>query len=55
MVESAYLRVVKNSLMERAISETKEKDGIEKLEEHLTGPNLFLFTNQEFSDGCWFT
>jgi large subunit ribosomal protein L10 len=43
--ESAYLRVVKNSLMERAISETKEKDGIEKLERHLTGPNLFLFTN----------
>jgi large subunit ribosomal protein L10 len=45
LVESAYLRVVKNSLMERAISETKEKDRIEMLEEHLTGPNLFLFTN----------
>ena len=45
LIESAYLRVVKNSLMERAISETKEKIGIEKLEEHLTGPNLFLFTN----------
>lgn len=45
LAKSASLRVVKNSLIERAISETKNKVGIEKLEEHLTGPNLFLFTN----------
>jgi large subunit ribosomal protein L10 len=42
---NANLRVVKNSLMVRAVSETKDKAGIEKLEEYLTGPNLFLFTN----------
>jgi large subunit ribosomal protein L10 len=45
LAKSANLRVVKNSLIERAISEIKNKVGIEKLEEHLTGPNLFLFTN----------
>ncbi|MGD9130017.1 MAG: 50S ribosomal protein L10 [Candidatus Bathyarchaeota archaeon] len=43
--KNANLRVVKNSLMVRAVSETKDKTGIEKLEEYLTGPNLFLFTN----------
>ena len=43
--KSAYIRVVKNSLIKRAVSETKDKAGIENLEEHLTGPNLFLFTN----------
>ena len=40
-----YPFFVKNSLIERAVSETKDKAGMEKLEEHLTGPNLFLFTN----------
>lgn len=43
--KSANLRVVKNSLMSRAVSEAKDKVGMEKLEEYLTGPNLFLFTN----------
>jgi len=43
--KSANFRVVKNSLMTRAVSETKDKAGIDKLEEYLTGPNLFLFTN----------
>jgi len=41
----AYMRVIKNSLITRAVSETKDKAGIEKLQEHLTGPNLYLFTN----------
>lgn len=45
LANSTYLIVVKNSLIERAVSETKGKAKIEKLEEHLTGPNLFLFTN----------
>lgn len=45
LANSTYLIVVKNSLIERAVSETKDKAKIEKLEEHLTGPNLFLFTN----------
>jgi large subunit ribosomal protein L10 len=44
--KNANLRVVKNSLIIRAVSETKEtKAGLEKLEEYLTGSNLFLFTN----------
>ena len=41
----ASFRVVKNSLITRAVSETKDKAGIEKLEEYLTGSNLYLFTN----------
>ncbi|MFC1486115.1 50S ribosomal protein L10 [Thermoproteota archaeon] len=45
LAKNACLRVVKNSLIVRAVSETKESTGIEKLEEHLTGPNLYLFTN----------
>ena len=43
--KDACLRVVKNSLIERAVSENSDKSGIEKLEDHLTGPNLYLFTN----------
>jgi large subunit ribosomal protein L10 len=43
--ENACLRVVKNSLITRAVSETENKAGLEKLEEYLTGPNLYLFTN----------
>ncbi len=42
---NACLRVVKNSLITRAVSETENKVGIEKLEEYLIGPNLYLFTN----------
>ena len=45
LAKNACLRVVKNSLIVRAVSETKESTGIEKLEEHLIGPNLYLFTN----------
>jgi large subunit ribosomal protein L10 len=43
--DSAYLRVVKNSLMSRAVSEVEGKKDIKQLEEFLTGPNLYLFTN----------
>jgi large subunit ribosomal protein L10 len=45
LAENAYMRVVKNSLIRRAVSEAKDKTGIENLEEYLTGPNLYLFTN----------
>jgi large subunit ribosomal protein L10 len=45
LAENAYIRVVKNSLIRRAVSEAKDKTGIENLEEYLTGPNLYLFTN----------
>ena len=41
----AYLQVVKNTIMERAISELKELPNVERLKEYLRGPNLFLFTD----------
>jgi large subunit ribosomal protein L10 len=43
--KSANLRVVKNTIVKRAIAECKEKPGIEKMEEHLSESNIFLFTN----------
>ena len=43
--ESAYLRVIKNSLIKRALANATDKEGIEQLEQYLTGPNLFVFTN----------
>jgi large subunit ribosomal protein L10 len=42
---SAYLRVIKNSLMERAISDSKAGSNIKELKEYVKGSNLFLFTN----------
>jgi len=42
---TAYLRVVKNTLMKRAIAKCKNKVGIEKLEKYLTGSNILLFTD----------
>ncbi len=43
--DSAYLRVVKNTLIERAIADCREKPGIENLKDHTEGSNIFLFTN----------
>jgi large subunit ribosomal protein L10 len=43
--KSALIRVVKNTIMKRAIAECKDKPGLENLEEHLAGSNIFLFTN----------
>jgi len=41
-----YMRVIKNTLMRKAIEESgKEKAGIEKLTEYLTGSNLYLLTD----------
>ena len=42
---NAYLRVVKNTLIRRAIAQCKDKPELEKLEEHLSGSNIYLFTN----------
>ncbi len=39
-----YMRVLKNTLTKLAIKEMK-KDNLKKLEEHLEGANLFLFTD----------
>jgi large subunit ribosomal protein L10 len=43
--KSAHLRVVKNTIVKRAIAESKEKPEIENLKEYLGGSNIFLFTN----------
>lgn len=45
LADKVYMRVIKNTLTKRAIEERKEKSELKKLEEHLTGPNLFLFTD----------
>jgi len=41
----AYLKVYKNTLVERAIRELKDKPNLEKLKEHIQGSNLYIFTN----------
>ncbi len=43
--DTADIRVVKNSIMRRAVSKALHKAGVDKLDEYLSGPNLFLFTN----------
>ncbi len=43
--DDAYLRVIKNSLMKRAIAEVKDKPNLEKLEDHVNGSKIFLFTD----------
>jgi len=42
---SASFCVIKNTIIRRAVAECKDKPGLEGLEEHLTGSNIFLFTN----------
>jgi len=42
---NANLKVVKNTLMRRAVANCKEKPNLEKLEGSLTSSNIFLFTN----------
>jgi len=42
---NAYFRVIKNALIRRAVAQCKDKPELKKLEEHLSGANIFLFTN----------
>ncbi len=41
----AYIRVVKNTLMRRAVAQAKNKPNLLKLEENLAGSTIFLFTD----------
>lgn len=41
----AYLHVIKNSTIQRAIRECEDKPELKDLEKHLKGPNIFLFTD----------
>lgn len=45
LADKVYMQVIKNTLMKRAIENCKEKPEVKKLVEHLTGSNLYLFTN----------
>jgi len=42
---TAYLKVYKNTLVERALRELKDKPNLEKLKEYMHGSNLYIFTN----------
>jgi large subunit ribosomal protein L10 len=42
---SAHIRVTKNNMMKRAIAQCADKPELKRLEEHLSGSNIFLFTN----------
>jgi large subunit ribosomal protein L10 len=41
----AHLQVIKNTLMRRALAESKDKPNLEKLEGFVSGANIFLFTD----------
>lgn len=45
LADQVFMRVIKNTLMRLAIKDNKDKPGLEKIEEYLTGPNVFLFTD----------
>jgi len=41
----AHLRVIKNTLIRRAIAQCNEKPELKRLVEHLSGSNIYLFTD----------
>jgi large subunit ribosomal protein L10 len=43
--DKVYMRVIKNTLIKRAIESDKEKTELKKLGEHITGSNAYLFTD----------
>jgi len=45
LVGQVYMRVIKNTLMKLAIENCKDKPDLKKLEEHITGSNVYLFTD----------
>ena len=45
LLDNVYMKVIKNTIMKRAIENCKEKPELKKLEEHLTGSNIYLFTD----------
>jgi large subunit ribosomal protein L10 len=45
LADKVYMRVLKNTLMRLAIENCKEKPDLKKLEEHVKGSNVFMFTN----------
>jgi large subunit ribosomal protein L10 len=45
LADKVYMKVIKNTLMKLAIEKCGEKQGLKNIVEHLTGSNIFLFTN----------
>jgi large subunit ribosomal protein L10 len=45
MEEIAYLKVYKNTLVEKALRDLGDEDGAEKLKEFMQGSNLYIFTD----------
>jgi large subunit ribosomal protein L10 len=45
LAEKVYMRVIKNTLMKRAIENCKEKPELKRLVEHLAGSNVYLFAD----------
>jgi len=43
--DMASIHVIKNTLMKRAVAESQDKPGFEKIQSLLDGPNIFLFTD----------
>ena len=45
LADKVYMRVIKNTLMKRAVENCKEKPELKKLVEYLTDANVFLFAD----------
>jgi large subunit ribosomal protein L10 len=45
LADKVYIRVIKNALMKLAIENFKEKPELKKLEEYVTGSNVYLLTD----------
>ncbi|MCW4052387.1 MAG: 50S ribosomal protein L10 [Candidatus Bathyarchaeota archaeon] len=43
--KDAFLRVIKNTLIKRAIAQVKDRPNLEIIVEHLTGSTIYVFTN----------
>jgi large subunit ribosomal protein L10 len=45
LADKVFMRVIKNTLVKLAIENCKDKPDLKKLEEHLVGSNLYVFTD----------
>lgn len=43
--DSAYLRVIKNTIIKRTIAKCENKPGLKELKDHISGSNIYLFTD----------
>jgi large subunit ribosomal protein L10 len=45
LADKVFMRVLKNTLMKLAIENCQDRADLKKLEEHIKGPNVFMFTD----------